>query len=192
MLVLFDITGTGDGSFGQPDLLQVGVGSLGPADGGNAFDVVTKAYGTGTARRTYAFVADVLGRLIVFNVSYDKLFPKATPPLIQPPPSPTDPPPPDQILMPIKELPFPRDPYDGQFANCTDLAIDGNYLYCALGRAGVGVVDIANPTDPELCAVIDTPGLALGLVTRTVTVAGQPVTQLIVGDSRCGVRVLQQ
>lgn len=39
--------------------------------------------------------------------------------------------------------------------------------------------------------VMDTPGLAMGLSTRTVIEGTTTVTQLIVGDSRCGVRVYQ-
>jgi hypothetical protein len=49
------------------------------------------------------------------------------------------------------------------------------------------------PVPPRfpLIAVLDTPGLDLGLAFRTFTAGQQSVTQMIVGDSRCGIRVYQ-
>jgi hypothetical protein len=82
---------------------------------------------------------------------------------------------------------FPKDPYDGHLPNVIDMEIEGDYLYCALARGGVAVVDISDPVDPHLCNILPTPGLAMGVAFRTV--AGNP--QMIVGDSRCGMRVYQ-
>ena len=174
MLDLFDITQTtaDGGGIAQPVLLHVALGN----GAGTAFDVAVKDYGTGSTAEHYAFVADVTGRLHVFDVSFDKL-PFATPY--------GSPYPVDQHLMRVAELEFPKDPHDGQRTNVVDVETEGSYLYCALSRAGVGIVDISDPENPELCCVLDTPGLALGISFRTVS--GQ--RQLIVGDSRCGIRV---
>ena len=176
MLVLYDVTGTGTPAFQQPVLLRVGLGS----QPGNSFCVKTKSYGSGPAATVCAFVGDLLGRLYVFDVTGTKLFPPATSPYLPG----TDP------LLPIAELDFPHDAYDGYPANCIDLEIDGTYLYCALNRHGIGVVDVSNPASPTLVHVEDTPGLVLGLAQRT---AGTPPhKQLIVGDSRCGPKVYEK
>ena len=84
-----------------------------------------------------------------------------------------------------------KDPHDGQRTNLIDLELDGDWLYCALGRAGLGIVDVSQPpttSPPVLCAVLDTPGLALGIAIRTLA-GGQK--QVVVGDSRGGVRVYE-
>lgn len=70
-------------------------------------------------------------------------------------------------------------------ANCIDLELDGDLLYCALGRAGLGVVDIGNPTDPVLIHLIDTPGLVEGIAKRRINNRDQ----FVVGDTRCGMRL---
>lgn len=41
-----------------------------------------------------------------------------------------------------------------------DVAVDGNYLYVALGSDGVDIYDISNPTFPQLLGNYDTPTLA--------------------------------
>lgn len=178
MLVLFDVTETGAPSFLRPKLLRVFVGD----DEGHSFALAIKTYGTGPSATTYAFVGDILGKLLVFDVSSSKIFPAA-------PPGPYLPG--NSVLRLDAMLDFPKDPYDGWRANVIDLAVDGNFLYCALGRGGMGIVDITNPLSPFLCAVLDTPGLVLGLGLRTVGTPTNPVKQLIVGDSRCGVRLYQ-
>lgn len=180
MLVLLDVTETGV-SFAQPELLRVGLGG----GQGHAWAVETKTYGTGPDARTYAFVGDVLGSILVFDVSYDQLFPAATAPYINP-----NDPEGNPILERVGGLLFPVDPYDGHRANCVDLELDGDILYCALGNQGVGIVDVSVATDPALLAVIDTPGIVMGLALRTVGTSPS-VRQLVVGDSLCGIRVYE-
>jgi hypothetical protein len=171
MLVLLDVTGTGDGvHFREPTVLRVALGT----GQGNAFCVRTKIAG----RRAYAYVGDIQGRIAVFDVSGDKLLPLPTLPYAALP---------TQFLAPLFELDLPRDPVDGLPANCVDMEIVGDYLYVALARLGLGILDISQPTRPQLIAVLDTPGLAMGLSQRTVPGG----VQLIVGDSRCGIRVYQ-
>jgi hypothetical protein len=99
---------------------------------------------------------------------------------------------PGNVVLPevAAVLKFPSDPYDGMRTNCLDLELDGNYLYCALGRAGVGVVDISNWKTPTLCKIVDTPGVVEGIAARTV--GTPPRKQMIVSDSRCGVRIYGQ
>src|SRR5258706_1338350 len=117
MLVLVDVTSTGDGtSFGTPVLLRVALGS----SQGHAFSVRTKTVGADT----YAYVGDVTGKILVFDVSGRKLLPQPTRPYVN---GQTSPP----FLAPILELPLPVDPYDGAPANCIDMEIVGDYLYCA-------------------------------------------------------------
>ncbi len=180
MLVLVDVTRTGDGvTFATPSVLRVALGNAhgGP---GNAFAVRTRSVGN----KTYAYVGDITGKILVFDVTGSQLLP--------PPPHPyvgLGPPP--LFLRPVFELGLPMDPCDGLQANCIDIEIVGNYLYCALSRHGVGIVDLTHPTAPALIDVMDTPGLVLGLSTRTVATSHGPDTQLIVGDSHCGVRVYQ-
>lgn len=176
MLVLYDVTETAP-SFTTPELLRVGIGN----DQGNAFTLRTKTYGSGVTARTYAFVGDVLGKLIVFNVSGINIFPAASEPYL----------PGTTVRSPVTTIDFPKDPYDGRPANVIDMELEGNYLYCALGRVGVGIVDVTLAGSPVLCAVLDTPGLAMGITLRTVMDATGSHRQMIVGDSRCGVRVYE-
>jgi hypothetical protein len=171
MLVLLDVTRTGDGvTFSDPTVLRVGLGS----GQGNAFCVRTKVVG----RRAFAYVGTVQGAIAVYDVSGSNLLPAPGQPYL-----PTTP-----ILQPLQhEIELPRDPVDGLPTNCVDMEIVGDYLYVALARLGVGILSLADPANPQLLDIMDTPGLALGLSQRTVA-AG---TQLIVGDSRCGIRVYQ-
>lgn len=181
MLALFDVTQTGTSSFLDMHLLRVGVGW----DEGNAWALRIKTYGTGVTAKTYAFVGDVMGKLLVFDVSTDQqLFPPATQPYLSGTPGNLSG---TKILQPVSTLAFPKDPFDGEAHNVIDLALDGDFLYCALARGGVGIVDVSNPAGPFLAAVLDTPGLVMGLAIRTA--GSPPEKQLVVGDSRCGVRL---
>jgi hypothetical protein len=130
----------------------------------------------------YAFVSDGLSRLMVFDISELQTVPPATLPYYGH----------NHFLIPVApDVIFPIDPYDGKPANVIDLALDkdNNYLYCALGRAGVAVVDVSNPLAPTLVSVLDTPGLVLGVTIRKLQNGDE---QLVVGDSRCGIRVYHQ
>jgi hypothetical protein len=176
MLVLVSVTGTGDGvNFRKPEVLRVALGS-GP---GNAISVKTRTYAS--SNRTYAFVGDIMGKLMVFDVTGSSLLPPPSTPYL------TSPGVGSPILSPVIEIPLPRDPFDGKLANCIDLEVIGDYLYCALGRLGLGIVNIQDPAHPVLVEVLDTPGLVLGVSKRTVGGA----TQLIVGDTRGGLRLYQ-
>lgn len=183
MLVIFNVTETGrprSSSLSPPPpavwRIALGYGQ------GNAFCVKTQRYTSQEGvDALYAFVGDGTGRLIVFDISELHTVPPATLPYYGN----------NHFLIPVcPDLVFPKDPYDGHAANVTDLALDTdtNYLYCALSRAGVGIVDVSNPSSPTLVAVIDTPGLALGVTIRKLE-SGDKV--LVVGDSRCGLRVYQ-
>lgn len=80
------------------------------------------------------------------------------------------------------------DVVDGRRPNLLDLEIDGDELYCAMGRAGIAVLDISrNLGTFQLAplACLDTPGMAQGLALRG---AGSG-RQLLVGDSRSGMRL---
>jgi hypothetical protein len=192
LIDVFDVTNTGDGTtFAIPQLLRVALGD----EQGNAFSVRVKSYVIGGVTKIYAFVANAwsavasgtvpVSRVLVFNMTELQ----------------TDSPPPPgtpyitfgQFITPVAhggvtvDVRFPIDPYDGQPANVVDLAIDGNYLYCALARTGVGVVDITDPENPMVCDILDTPGVVEALTVRPLATGHQ----LIVGDSRCGVRVYQ-
>ena len=175
MLSLVDVTSTGDGvTFGNPQVLRIGLGS-GPGD---AFAVRTTTVG----RNTYAFVGGITGKLMVFNVSAPQLFPLPPQPYVSQGT-------PATFLGPVAEFDLPRDPYDNIPANCIDVEIVGKYLYCALSRLGIGIVDITSPASPHLVDVIDTPGLVLGLSVRSVP--NSTDKQLIVGDAHCGIRIYQ-
>jgi hypothetical protein len=183
MVVLFDVTRTGSSTFGKPKLLQIALGQ----EQGHAFAVGTRSYTGESGTKVYAFVGDIDGRLNIFDVSEGALFPAASGPPYN-----------NGVNVPLRPLctvSFPKDPYDGYRPNVISLAINGDYLYCALARGGVGIVDISeqptSSTPPPIVAVLDTPGLDLGLTFRTFTAGQQSVTQMIVGDSRCGIRVYQ-
>jgi len=181
MLVLYDVTQTGSGGFGEMQILRVGVGS----DEGNAWAVATKTYDQGVDARTYVFVGDAMGRLLVFAGREQALYPPASAPYLKTQTGP------NEVLPPLAVLDMPRDPFDGGAHNVLDLVVDGDYLYCALARGGVGIVNVSDPLQPVLEVVLDTPGLVLGLAIRTVNTPSGPVKQLLVGDSRCGLRIYQ-
>jgi hypothetical protein len=63
-----------------------------------------------------------------------------------------------------------------------DIAISGNYAYVAAGSAGLGVVNIANPLDPEVVATWHSRGYAEG-----VAVSG---STLYLADGANGLRIL--
>jgi hypothetical protein len=176
---MFDVTKTGNGiDFAVPALLLVAAGEVNST--GNAWSVAVKTY-NGTS--IYAFVADATGSLIVFDISVVR---NATPPSGTYITNAT-------VLGPatsggsVVKVAFPKDPYDGKPDNAIDIAIDNNYLYCALARGGFAIIDITNPLAPSVCDIIDTPGIVESLTVRSL--AGGD--QLIVNDSRCGVRLYQ-
>lgn len=183
MLVLVDVTNTGTltgaNKFGQPIVLRVALGSVAspPQPLGHAIAVCTKTIGAST----FAFVGDLLGTVWVFDVTGSKLLPAPTGNYLPGTP----------FLRPISKVDLPKDPVDGFRANCIDIIVVNDFLYCALGRNGIGVINISLPISPALVDVIDTPGLALGISTRSVSTSHGLETQLVVGDSRCGIRVYQ-
>jgi hypothetical protein len=138
---------------------------------GHAWAVKAKTYPSGD---TYAIVADFAGKLLVFKVNFADLFDPTKSPYHA-----------SDALLPQAIYRFPGDPSDSLAANCIDLELDGDLLYCALGRAGLGIVDVSLPEDPVLVYLIDTPGLVEGLARRTIN--GKD--QLVVGDTRCGMRL---
>lgn len=184
LVTLLDATET-VANFREPTRRQIALGALAPPPSGvpllgSTWAVKTRTYAAGTAQeKTYAFLADLEGRLHVVDVSYDKLFGPGTG-IANPIPS--------QCLTAeaVVELQPDPEPADGFGCNCTDVEVDGNFAYCALGRGGVGVVDITVPTQPQLSAIIDTPGVAVGVAIR-IDAAGHH--QLVVGDTRCGLRL---
>jgi hypothetical protein len=186
LLVLYDVTGTIE-SFAPPVLLRVALGPApsGPIDGAEAtfWSVDTKTYGNGSAARTTAFAADLLGRLFAFDVSGDRLWPPAGEPYL---PDPSTGLPPTPILWPAATVTFPPDAVDLLPQSCVDVVVDRGHAYCAVGRAGVAIVDIASALSPQLVLMLDTPGLALGVEVRADE---QGREQLLVGDSRCGVHL---
>ncbi|MBI5364878.1 MAG: hypothetical protein HZA53_17000 [Planctomycetes bacterium] len=186
MLVFYDVTDT-LASFAPPTLLRIalGPGPIVPGDSteGHFWAVETRTYGSGTAERTMAFAADLLGRMVVFDVSTDRLWPAARTPYL---PDPSTGLPATPLLAPHAAVDFPIDAVDGLRQSCVDLVLDRNFVYCAVGRAGVGVVDVTNPAQPQVVMMLDTPGLALGVALRRLA---NGTEQLLVGDSRCGLRV---
>ncbi len=186
LVTFYDVTDTPGDSDGLsavgPSLLRVAVGP--PLS--NAFAVKAKSYDDGT---TLVFVADLLGRVFTLDVSGDVLFtPAATTPYRSSNCIPNCTPVLSVLTGASEELLLASDPVDGRPANVLDLELDGNDLYLALGRGGIAVLDVSRPggvLDLSLRACIDTPGLAQGLALRG-TGAGR---QLIVGDSRAGMRL---
>jgi len=166
------------GTTASPQLLRVLLGD----NEGHAFAVRTAVRTEGTETRVYALVAEFTGRVLVFDISGDRLY-TPTPPTTGTPYLPTHP-----ILSPIPSasITFPKDPRDGYVPNCVDIEIEGNYAYCALTRGGVGIVDITDPTAPTIHKVIDTPGIVQGIAFHRPS-AG--VVQMVVGDSRAGLRL---
>lgn len=199
LTIFYDVTDTvgpeSTSALGSdPILLRV---ALGPLDAqqlpiqGNSIAVRTKAYTSGPfTGKTFAFVGDTFGRLHVYDVSHDQLYPAPSPawsPIGSPylPTTATRP-----LLRPAASLDFPIDPCDGLKTNCIDVEVDPDpatlTVYCALSRAGVGIVDVSIPSSPLLSAVLDTPGFALGIALRK----DGAKDQAFIGDSRGGMRLL--
>ena len=141
---------------------------------------VTSEISSRTQRLLHETRERSVGNLLVFNVSGSVLFQS-------PPSDPYLPASANKILRPIKTITFQRDCSDGELCNVLDCEIDGNYAYCALGRAGIGIVDISSVAGAYVLAIIDTPGMALGITLRTELPSMN--RQMLVGDSRCGVRL---
>jgi hypothetical protein len=185
------------GSWPPPSLLRMCVGPPIALHGeSHAWAVTVMDYpgASGSPDRRFAFVGDLLGKLLVYDLSggaaaSNQLYPphQAGFPYIPggPPFSTVNPPP---LLLPIAVFHFPKDADDGMGVNCIDLELDreNKILYCANARSGVAILDISDPLNPLHIANFDTPGMALGLTTW-VTPGGQ--RRLVVGDSLCGVRV---
>ncbi|MBI5362664.1 MAG: hypothetical protein HZA53_05760 [Planctomycetes bacterium] len=192
--VIYDVTDVDNPpsgpSIGSAQLLRVLLGPSGVP--GYAWCVRTKTYSGASpfAGRTFAFVGDMFGRLLVYDISggtsstTNKLYPPALTPYRDATGSGQS----TVTLRPTNSYEFPKDPTDGYHGNFLDIEIDGDWAYCALGRGGVAVFNISDPTVASLhpTVILDTPGLALGLAFR-VDAAGNK--QLIVGDSLCGMRL---
>jgi len=173
MIVLYDVT---DPNLVSPPPHMRRIGIV-PGAVGRAWSIATKSDGT----NAYAFVMDLAATLYVFDVSGSELYG----PLQNPSAPVTDP---SNALTPIAILPFPPNPYDGLRDTGVDVAVEGNFLYVALGRGGVGIVNISNPGNPTHHSVrLETPGLAEGVSIHPVN--GSPA--LFVGDTRAGMRVYQ-
>ncbi|MBL8861265.1 MAG: hypothetical protein JNK02_04555, partial [Planctomycetes bacterium] len=167
--------------------------------GSHAFALRTKEYPQpGGTARTLAFVADLLGRVLVYDVSWDRLKPAAGSGFT-PMPSPGDGSQP--LLFPGRIHRFVASPVDGWRPNCTDLEIDEHVLYCATVRDGVQLLEIG-PGMPSLSAppqapaeglpvygVLDTAGMATGLALRRPSALNRQMDQLLVGDNRAGLLV---
>jgi len=69
---------------------------------------------------------------------------------------------------------------------CVYIEIHGEDAYCALGRGGIGIVSLFNPASPVLYKILDTPGVAAGIVFRP---DGLNDVQMVVGDARAGMRL---
>lgn len=73
-----------------------------------------------------------------------------------------------------------------------DTGTGASTLYCATARGGIHVLEIHNPVmgtnGYPTYVVLDTPGIASGVGLRPRG-AGAADDQLLVGDSRCGVRL---
>ncbi|MBI5364459.1 MAG: hypothetical protein HZA53_14875 [Planctomycetes bacterium] len=165
-----------------PQLLRYGLGPVLSTYGQtHAWAVRTKYYSA--TGKTYAFVSDVLGKLFVYDISSGPGDPLSMATIPDPAVAYRGNYP---VLAPVATISFPADAGDGFDINLTDIEIDGDFAYCALARAGLGVVDISNPLEPQVQLILDTPGLALGLAVRSKP-GGEK--QLVVGDSVCGVRI---
>ena len=170
-LVIYDVTETAPPAFQEPVLLRVGTGGGGD---GEAFAVRGKLYPS--SGKTFAFVADLSGKLLVFDVSWSELYPPASDPYLPQTP----------VLQPVATLLFPVDPYDGLRPNCMDVELDGNFAYCALGRGGVAIVDILDPKVPFIVEILETSGVAEGITFRTDENGKR---QMVVGDIHSGLRL---
>lgn len=185
LVVFYDVTDVPGNSNGlsnsPPALLRVAVGP----EVSHAFAVRAKTYTDG---KTFVFLGDLLGRVFIIDVSGDVLFPAAPAPYRSPTCTPNCTPILNVLSGAGNSFEFSQDVVDGRRPNLLDLEIDGDELYCALGRAGIAVLDISRNLGtfqliPIAC--LDTPGLAQGLALRG---AGSG-RQLLVGDSRSGMRL---
>ncbi|MBK7644156.1 MAG: hypothetical protein IPJ19_14105 [Planctomycetes bacterium] len=127
MLALVDVTKTGTANFGPMQLVRIGLGTI-PAgrQSGHAWSVRTKTVG----RKAFAYVGGMLGRVSVYEVTGSKILPIAHSPYLDPVQGNPD----EWFLAPLAELDLPGDPCDNGPANCIDMEIVGDFLYCALGR----------------------------------------------------------
>jgi hypothetical protein len=170
MVVLYDVTDVDEQT--PPTLLRLAFGPEGTQ--GNAMAVRTATI----AGRTYALVADLGGRLLVFDVSGDVLFP-----------APANPSQPSTALGTLSSWTCPLSAFDGYREDAIDVEVELPHAYLATGRRGVTVLDVGtNILQPHEIGAspILTPGLAEGVVLRKVD--GQ--STLIVGDARAGLRLL--
>jgi hypothetical protein len=169
MLVMYDVTQVDAHTL--PQLLRLAFGP--PGAQGNAFSVETQEIDG----RTYAFAGDMGGRLLVFDISSDVLFP--------PPADPSDP---TTGIAPLSVWTCPLNPFDGFRDNVINVAVDPPNVYLATGRRGVSVLtfDAGTHSLQEIQASpVPTPGLALGLFLRKIG----STTTMVVGDSRAGLRL---
>jgi hypothetical protein len=169
MVVFYDVTDVDANT--PPTLLRLAFGPAGTQ--GNAFAMTVQE----VDGRTCAYVADVGGRLLVFDVSGDVLYPV-----------PSNPEQPATGLAPSAVWTCPVNTYDGFRDNVLDVAIVPPHAYLATGRRGLTILDVAsNPHEPHEieASPILTPGLALGLILRQTDAS----TTLVVGDSRGGLRL---
>lgn len=186
MVVFYDVS---DPTFvNLPALQRVGLvpRSMQPNQmDGRTWSIATTSNGTSA----YAFAIDLDARLYVFDISPGVLYgalPDPTKPRTHPANALTP------IASPLGFDATPSDgystnPYDGRNDNGVDAVVHGEFLYVALGRGGVAIVDISNPSTPFMVDRLETPGLAEGV--HVTTIDGVPT--LFVGDSRAGLRVYQ-
>ncbi len=151
----------------------------------HSFSVKTRTYSNG---RTLAFVADLLGRVLVYDVSWDKLTTVGPPPAVGIPGQTSKP-----LLVPYAQHRFAQDPFDGKRPNCVALEVNDEALYCAVGRGGIHVLDIHSivpgATQLPTYAVVDSAGMCTGIAQR-LRGPGLWDDQLVVGDSRGGLLLL--
>lgn len=154
----------------------------------HAYSIRTRQYSQpGGGVRTLAFVGDLLGRVLVYDVSWDKLTQTPGAGVLPLPTEPSKP-----LLQPSIVHRFAADPFDGWRPNCTDLEIDENILYCATVRNGVHLLEIG-PAMPAgalpTYGVLDTPGMATGITIRRPDALNRQLDRMLVGDNRCGLRL---
>ncbi len=192
-LVIYDTTDTAGPGFSRPTLLRVALGldPATPAAESSFWSVDVKTYPPESEfeeAKTYAFVADLFGKIQIFDVSPSELFPPVNLPYFPAgASSPSKP-----ILVPKQTVEFEPEPADGLRPNCVDIEIDDNTAYVAIGKGGVAILNVTqDPTlvKPPIIGVIDTPGVVLGVTFRREN--GVP-THLVVGDTRCGMHLYRR
>ncbi len=199
LTVFYDVTNLSSDQMGfttqtLPPLLAAGLGPPITASedrnaSSHAFALRTQQYATPAGPRTFAYVADLLGRVLVYDVSWDKLQPPA--PVTNPLPGTTG----GEVLLALHAShSFRPDPYDGLRPNCTDVEIDQGILYCATVRGGVHLLEIHAPPPVDAQELptfgfLDTPGVATGIVIRHTEPLNPLTDQMLVGDNRCGLRI---